>query len=123
MHAPKNGFFYVMDRATGELLSAKGFVPNAWATHVDLATGRPVLTPEARLTEKPTLLTPGYGGAHNWNPMSYSPLTGFAYIPAQEQYEVASRLPDGEFKFKLGQTTIGAGVRNFPELRKQLAGE
>ncbi len=81
MHAPKNGFFYVMDRATGELLSAKGFVPNTWASHVDLKTGKPVLTPEARLTEKPTLLTPGYGGAHNWNPMSFSPLDGLRLHP------------------------------------------
>jgi quinohemoprotein ethanol dehydrogenase len=124
LHAPKDGFFYVMDRGTGELLTAKNYVPNElWASHVDLKTGRPVITAEAHITEKPTLLTPGFGGGHNWNPMSFSPLTGLAYIPAQEQYMVASRLPDGEFRFVLGQTTLGAGVKAWPELRRQLAEE
>ena len=120
LHAPKDGFFYVIDRGSGKLLSAKGYVPNTWASHVDPQTGRPVVFPDAHLAEKPKLLTPGYGGGHNWNPMAYSPDTGFAYFPAQEQYEVASRLPDGQFKFVLGQTTIGAGVGNYPELRKEL---
>ena len=120
LHAPKDGFFYVLDRSNGTLLSAKGYVPNTWASHVDPKTGRPVVFPDAHLAEKPKLLTPGYGGAHNWNPMAFSPLTGLAYFPAQEQYEVASRLPEGQFKFVLGQTTIGAGVGNYPELRKQL---
>jgi quinohemoprotein ethanol dehydrogenase len=120
LHAPKDGFFYVLDRATGKLLSAKNYVPNTWASHVDLETGRPAVNPDVHLAEKPVLLTPGYGGGHNWNPMGFSPLTGLAYFPAQEQYEVASRLPDGQFKFVLGQTTIGAAVGNYPELRKEL---
>ena len=120
MHAPKDGFFYVLDRTNGKLLSAKNYVPNTWASHVDLETGRPAVYPDAHLSEKPKLLTPGYGGAHNWNPMGFSPLTGLAYFPAQEQYEVSSRLPDGQFKFVLGQTTIGAAVGNYPELRKEL---
>jgi quinohemoprotein ethanol dehydrogenase len=118
MHAPKNGFFYVLDRATGALISAKNFVPNTWASHVDLKTGRPVVYPEARITEKPHLMTPT--AAHNWNPMSYSPLTGLVYIPTLEQWMVVSRLPNGEFKFQLGRTTLGAGVNNFPEERKKL---
>ena len=117
MHAPKNGFFYVLDRATGELLSAQNFVPNTWASHVDLKTGRPAVNPEAMVDIKPRLVTPN--AAHNWNPMSYSPLTSLVYIPVQEQWMVVSRLPDGEFKFRLGRTTLGAGVNNYPELRKQ----
>ncbi len=52
--------------------------------------------------------------------MSYSPLTGLVYIPTLEQWMVVSRLPDGEFKFVLGKTTLGAGVNTYPELRKQL---
>ncbi|MEJ1963170.1 MAG: PQQ-dependent dehydrogenase, methanol/ethanol family [Gammaproteobacteria bacterium] len=117
MHAPKDGFFYVLDRATGELISAKNFVPNTWASHIDMATGKPVIFPEAKITEKPHLMTPS--AAHNWNPMSYSPLTGLVYIPALEQWMVVSRLPDGQFKFVLGRTTLGANVGNEPELRKQ----
>ncbi len=118
MHAPKDGFFYVLDRATGELISAQNFVPNTWASHVDLKTGRPAINPEAMVVEEPRLVTPN--AAHNWNPMSYSPLTGLVYIPIQEQWMVVSRLPDGQFQFRLGRTTIGAGSTNFPELRKEL---
>ncbi|WP_299079796.1 PQQ-dependent dehydrogenase, methanol/ethanol family [uncultured Paraglaciecola sp.] len=85
MQAPKNGFFYVLDRATGEFISAKNFVPVTWATHIDETTGRPVETPEARFVGKaPNMQLPGPLGAHNWHPMSYSPDTGLVYIPAQE---------------------------------------
>jgi quinohemoprotein ethanol dehydrogenase len=120
MHAPKDGFFYVLDRRTGKLISAKPYVMNTWAKSIDMKTGRPVLEPDSALTEKPHLLTPGYGGGHNWNPMSYSPLTGLVYLPAQVQWEVASRAPDGDFKYVKGRTTIGAGVNNYPDLRREL---
>jgi quinohemoprotein ethanol dehydrogenase len=118
LHAPKNGFFYVLDRATGELLSAQNFVPNTWASHVDLKTGRPAINPQAMVEVEPRLVTPA--NAHNWNPMAFSPLTGLAYIPVQETWMVVSRVPDGQFQFRLGRTTIGAGVGNFPELRREL---
>jgi quinohemoprotein ethanol dehydrogenase len=117
MHAPKQGFFYVLDRASGELLSAEKFVPNTWASHVDLKTGRPQVYPEAMVEVQPRLITPN--AAHNWNPMSYSPLTGLVYIPIQEQWMMISRVPDGQFQFRLGRTTIGAGTGNFPELRRE----
>ena len=120
MHAPKDGFFYVLDRATGKLISARNFVPNMWASHVDLKTGRPAILPEALVAEKPHLMTPSYGGGHSWNPMSYSPRTGLVYIPTMEQWMVESRLPEGQFKFVLGQSTLAAGVNNYGELRKQL---
>jgi quinohemoprotein ethanol dehydrogenase len=123
MHAPKDGFFYVLDRVTGKLISAKNFVPNTWASHIDLKTGRPAIYPDAYVQVKPHLITPSPGGGHSWNPMSYSPLTGLVYIPTLEQWMVVSRLPDGQFKFVLGQTTLGAGVNNYPELRKQLNAE
>ena len=83
MQAPKNGFFYVLDRKTGELISARNFVPTNWASHVDLKTGRPVLTGEADYSSEPKLVTPSAFGAHNWQPMSYNPETGLVYIPAQ----------------------------------------
>lgn len=86
MQAPKNGFFYVLDRETGELLSAEKIMPANWASHIDMETGRPVETPYARYdqTGEAVKITPGPDGAHNWHPMSYSPDTGLVYIPAQQ---------------------------------------
>jgi hypothetical protein len=85
MQAPKNGFFYVLDRATGELLSAAPYVPVTWAERVDLASGRPVETPAARYgSQQPAVLSPGPVGGHNWQPMSFHPGTGLVYIPALE---------------------------------------
>ena len=106
MQAPKNGFFYVLDRVTGEFISAEAYVPVTWASRIDSETGRPVETPNARYQDPNPLvemtpaeqvatlkaMTPAeieaafakpapYGG-HNWHPMSYSPATGLVYIPA-----------------------------------------
>ena len=81
MQAPKNGFFYVLDRATGELLSAEKFGVVNWATHIDMATGRPVETPDARVFDGKRISLPSNAGAHNWSPMSYDPQTGLVYIP------------------------------------------
>lgn len=81
LHAPKNGFFFVLDRATGELISADNFVPVNWATGFDLETGRPIENPEARYTLEPSLVMPGPGGGHNWFPMAFNPDTGLAYFP------------------------------------------
>ncbi len=85
VQAPKNGFFYVIDRHTGELISAEAFADDlTWATHVDPETGRPVETPDARYgTTGPVWLSPSPGGAHNWNPMSWNPETGLVYLPAR----------------------------------------
>ncbi len=83
MQAPKNGFFYVLDRETGELISAENFVPVNWADGIDMETGRPNFTEAGDYTEKPKLVTPSPFGAHNWQPMSYNPETGLVYIPAQ----------------------------------------
>jgi alcohol dehydrogenase (cytochrome c)/quinohemoprotein ethanol dehydrogenase len=86
MQVPKNGFLYVLDRVTGELLSAKATVPMTWATGVDMKTGRPIENPEARYynTGKPFVLSPSGVGAHNWHPMSFSPLTGLVYVPMNQ---------------------------------------
>ena len=85
MQAPKNGFFYVIDRVTGELLSADKFAPVTWASHVDLATGRPVETEIADYSRETRLIVPAPLGAHNWHPMAYNPQTGLVYIPAMQQ--------------------------------------
>jgi quinohemoprotein ethanol dehydrogenase len=120
LHAPKDGFFYVIDRATGKLISARNYVPNTWAHGIDLKTGRPEIDADALLEVEPHLMTPSSGGGHNWNPMAYSPLTGLVYIPAMEQWTVVSRLPDGEFNFVKGRSTAAMGVTNYPDLRRDL---
>src|ERR1700674_2125842 len=81
LHAPKNGFFFVIDRTNGKFISAKNFVDVNWATGYD-ANGRPIAVAEAR-GDKPFDSIPGPYGAHNWHPMSYNPQTGLVYLPAQ----------------------------------------
>ncbi|MAW81890.1 MAG: PQQ-dependent dehydrogenase, methanol/ethanol family [Parvularcula sp.] len=97
MQAPKNGFFYVIDRENGKLISAEPYVYQNWAERIDLETGRPVETPNARYTDGPQMVLPGGIGGHAWQPMSYNPDTGLVYIPAMtvplvyehnENYEV-----------------------------------
>ena len=83
MQAPKNGFFYVVDAATGQYLSGDAYVPVNWATGLD-ANGRPVEVAAARYAKEPFQQTPGPLGGHNWQPMAYNPDLGLAYIPAQE---------------------------------------
>jgi quinohemoprotein ethanol dehydrogenase len=86
MHAPKNGYFYVLDAKTGEFISAKPFAVQNWTTGIDPKTGRPAINPEAlyEKTGKPFVSLPGALGAHSWQPMSFSPKTGLMYIPANE---------------------------------------
>lgn len=86
MQAPKNGFFYVIDRATGEFISANNFTEVNWAKGIDPKTGRPIENPEARFGEigKPFVAIPGPGGAHSWQPMAFSPQTGLVYFPVNE---------------------------------------
>ena len=85
MHAPKNGFFYVLDRETGQFISGNNYVPVNWATGLDPKTGRPIENPEARYdkTGKPWIGTPGPAGAHSWHPMAYDPSEKLVFIPAQ----------------------------------------
>ena len=81
MQAPKNGFFYVLDRATGELLSAEKYITANWASHVDMSTGRPVETPAGMFDDQPKVILPGPIGGHNWHPMAFNRDTGLVYIP------------------------------------------
>ena len=89
MQAPKNGFFYVLDARTGELLAADPIVDVTWATHIDMETGRPVEPPGARYyanenPARPVPVKPQAGGAHSWYPMSFSPLTRLVYVPVAD---------------------------------------
>jgi quinohemoprotein ethanol dehydrogenase len=84
MEAPKNGFYYVIDRDTGKLISAEKFVKVTWADRIDRVTGRPVEAANARYQTGETTIWPGGAGGHNWQPMSFNPMTHLAYIPAIE---------------------------------------
>ncbi len=84
MQAPKNGFFYVIDRRDGRLVSAKNFVPQTWNTGFDMKTGRPIFAAGARYEKGPFVALPSGLGAHNWQPMAFSPQTRLVYIPVQE---------------------------------------
>jgi quinohemoprotein ethanol dehydrogenase len=81
MQASKNGFFYVLDRKTGQLLSANNYTYVNWASHVDMKTGRPVVTKAADWYSSPKNVYPSWSGGHTWNPMSYSAQTHLVYIP------------------------------------------
>jgi PQQ-dependent dehydrogenase (methanol/ethanol family) len=97
MQAPKNGFFYVIDRATGEFIDAEPFVKVTWATGIDKETGRPDEVPGARYENAPFVMMPTGFGGHNWHPMAYSPDTGLVYIPAQDLPAVYMKEPDFAF--------------------------
>jgi quinohemoprotein ethanol dehydrogenase len=118
LHAPKNGFFYVIDRGTGKLLSANNFAPVNWATHIDVVTGRPAFNPEMQYGEDPVLVTPGPGGAHNWFPMAYNPDTRLAYFPAYEHWFVYAAAPT--FEPKRFRSNGGWGGYTGDKLKKRL---
>jgi PQQ-dependent dehydrogenase (methanol/ethanol family) len=127
VQAPKNGFFFVIDRLTGEFLSGETYADDVtWASGIDQATGRPIETPAARYgtNRQGAYLSPGPTGAHNWRPMSWNPETGLVYLPAQNTQSYYEMVTD--FRYTLGQwntgTTIrGGGSRARPE-RPELTG-
>jgi len=84
MQAPKNGFFYVLDRVTGEFISAAAFADITWATGIDPESGRPVESPSAYAGMDAVLVSPDPTGAHNWHPMAYNPMTGLVYLPVRD---------------------------------------
>jgi quinohemoprotein ethanol dehydrogenase len=108
LHAPKNGFFYVIDRITGEFISGAKYAKRVtWATGLD-SKGRPIETKGNRAAlDHPVLISPGTSGAHNWQPMSFSPLTGLVYIPGQETSSVYR--VDPNFSYNRGSRNTGIG--------------
>jgi quinohemoprotein ethanol dehydrogenase len=91
MQAPKNGFFYVLDRNTGKLISAEKIGKVTWADHIDIATGRPVEAKNIRYEAGDVTIWPSTVGAHNWQPMSFNPKTGLVYIPYMQSGSHFSR--------------------------------
>jgi len=83
MQAPKNGFFYVIDRTNGEFISGNNYVEVNWANGLDPVTGRPIEVEGIRYANEPRVSFPGPLGGHNWYPMSRDPVTGYVYIPTQ----------------------------------------
>jgi quinohemoprotein ethanol dehydrogenase len=122
MQAPKNGFYYVLDRQSGEFISAKPIVFVNWASEID-AKGRPVFNPQAVYKDKTAVVFPSGSGAHNWHPMAFSRDTGLAYIPARQQGMVISNVEGYEWHAG-GNNTGSAAVFSFlidflsPEQRK-----
>ena len=121
--APKNGFFYVLDRQDGALLRAAPYATVNWATHIDMATGRPVENPASRYEETPTWILPGNSGGHSWQPMSVDPKIGVAYLAVQDislLYSLAE-----EFKatgeYAISKTAISLGVELGPRYRELVA--
>jgi quinohemoprotein ethanol dehydrogenase len=125
LHAPKNGFFYVLDRATGQLLSAKPFTNVTWATGIDLKSGLPIESPSAQYegTGKPALVIPGPGGAHSWQPASYSPVTGLVYFPVLESafaYKSEEHFAHQATAFNTGTDSVAAGLPQNPQIKKAI---
>jgi quinohemoprotein ethanol dehydrogenase len=127
IHAPKNGFFYVLDRATGKLLSAKPFAHVTWATGIDLATGRPIESPEAQYegSDKTSVVSPGPGGAHSWQPASFNPDTGLVYFPVLEAgfaYKSKESFSHKALAFNTGTDSVAAGMPQDPNIKKAILG-
>jgi quinohemoprotein ethanol dehydrogenase len=106
MQAPKNAFFYVLDRGTGELISAAPYSPMTWASGIDPKTGRPNESKSAYDAMNAVLVTPGPGGAHNWNPIAFHPGTRLVYIPVKDGTSFV-HAPDPDFKSGLMTANMG----------------
>ena len=109
MQAPKNGFFYVLDRKTGEFISGAPYVKVTWATGLDPKTGRPNEAPGMRYENKEVEVAPGPAGGHAWQGMSYNPNTGLVYIPALDS--TFRYISTKEFKPELGVYNWGIVFR------------
>ncbi len=118
MHAPKNGFFYVIDRTNGQFISAQNHVPVTWTTGIDPVSGRPAMNPEAHYGVDPVLVAPGPGGGHNWFPMAYNPETKLAYFPQYQHWFVYALDPD--FTPKPFRSNGGWGGYSGEALKKRL---
>jgi quinohemoprotein ethanol dehydrogenase len=106
MQANKDGFYYVIDRVTGQFISGKPFAQVTWAKGLDEVTGRPFVNPEAHYGNDSITISPGPGGAHNWAPMSYNPTTGLVYIPTSTN-STSNYAVDPDFKVENGKSNTG----------------
>ena len=109
MQASKNGFFYVLDRRTGELLAAKNYTYVNWTSGIDMKTGRPILTETANWHVAPKNVYPSWAGGHTWMPMSWNPSTRLMYIPVIDASNVWVDIArnGGQIKYIRGFFTVG----------------
>lgn len=125
MQASKNGVFYVLDRATGEFISAKPFVTINWATGFDPKTGRPKEAADARYSKsgKTFLAIPGAAGGHSWHPMSFSPATGLMYIPALDMgmpFAPENGRKTSKYTFNIGYDFAATSMPQDPIIKKSV---
>jgi len=124
MQANKNGFFYVLDRETGALISAKPFTFVNWATGVDMKTGLPLESATARYSHgNSPPIVPGPLGAHSWQPMSYSPLTGLTYIPVNDvgfNYKSEENFEFKDSALNFGIDMVAAGMPQDPKIKQAI---
>lgn len=118
MVAPKNGFFYVLDRMSGELISARKYAKVNWATDINLETGRPELDPAGRFWEQTagssTAIWPNMWGSHSWQPMAYHPGLRLVYIPVIDVPEIVTNREDDDFSDTLELVDVVDGARHSP---------
>jgi alcohol dehydrogenase (cytochrome c)/quinohemoprotein ethanol dehydrogenase len=124
-HAPKDGFFYVLNRATGELISAKPYTTVTWASGIDLKTGRPIENTQARYEKetKGSPVVPGPLGGHTWHSMSYSPATHLVYIPVQDAgffYKTDEDFKQKTLAFNPAIDFVAAGMPQQPAVKKSI---
>ena len=109
MQAPKNGFFYVLDRTDGELISAQPFTYVNWATEIDMNTGRPVETPFSRYQDVNAVIFPGPFGGHNWQPMALNKKHKLVYLPVRNLSMQYGHAPNWQFDDTKNVWNLGTG--------------
>ena len=125
MQAPKNGYFYVIDRTNGKLISAQPFATVTWAKGIDQKTGRPIENPAARYSEtgKTWQGSPSPHGAHSWMPMSFDPKTGLVYIPVQEvgfTYKADTKFVHSPMGTNMGLDFVSTSMPQDPKIKSQV---
>ena len=123
LHAPKNGYFYMLDVASGAFIKADPWTDINWSTGIDPVTGKPEVNPEARYeqTGKMWVGLPGAGGAHSWQPMSYSPRTGLVYIPANLAgfpFAADENFQETDIGFQTGIDSAATAMPPIPAVRQ-----
>jgi len=115
LHAPKNGFFFIIDRTTGKLLSAKPYTEVSWASRYDMASGRPIENPGMDYAKAPALVKPSGVGGHNWHPMAYDSRKQRMYIPTIKLAAQLTDVPLSDFVFYKRHWNIGYKTPSTPD--------